>query len=806
MIPRDIAREIVEGSAVLLKNDAHLLPLNPKKPVAFFGRAAYDMIISGSGSGAARGTEKDDLIACCKDEGICTEASVEQFYKDAFAALPPPEPFDFSKLGEMVTSGLMYEIFGTYQAPTEEFAVPSDVIEKSRENTDTAVLVIGRSSGGEECDRHLDGDYYCTDSEKALIDQVCSAYENVAVVLNVNGLIDLSWTKAYPSVKAVLFLGIPGETGGSALARILSGKVNPSGKMTVTVAENYDDYPAARDFSWDKPNPEKLLTYADYGLDAAENGSIGFEKSLVTVYKEDIYLGYRYFDSFNVKPLYPFGFGLSYTTFNVRFVGAEKKENGVLVSAEVKNTGDTAGKEVVQIYVSAGNTKSGRAHRELAGFEKTELLEPGEAQRVEILIPWRQLGCYVEAKAAYVIESGAYNLKLGTSSEDVKAVATVSVPEDILLEQCENRLQIKECNAGKIDFLHAENAAMVETETTITLLSGDVKPVVKAEYKVDIEPALKDFTTEELAALCVGYGPGIPFAALMNVELPNTASDENGKPLTTNSHPTGVNGYVSPAITEKGIESVYYKDGPAGVGLVAWPTEMLIGCCFDRKLARKFGDAVASECEPGQIDLWLAPAVNLHRHPLGGRNFEYYSEDPFLSGAYAVEVAKGAQENHPVLVCAKHFAVNEQETYRRGSLKKKFDAVDSVASERAIRELYLRPFEMLVKEGDMHCIMSSFNKINGTFAGGNKDLCTHILREEWGFDGAVVTDWGDMDYVVDGADAVAAGNDIVMPGGPPVIEQILKGFAEGRVTREELETAVSNLLSMLKRFNRYNRI
>ena len=456
MIPRDIAREVVEGSAVLLKNDAHLLPLKPSKPVAFFGCAAYDMVISGSGSGAARGTKKDNLIACCKEEGICTEAAVEQFYGDTFAAMPPPELPDFAKLGELVTSGLMYEIFGIYKAPEEEFAVPDCVIEKSCRNTDTAVLVIGRSSGGEECDRHLDGDYYCTASEKALIDQVCSAYENVVVVLNVNGLIDLSWTEAYPSVKSILFLGLPGETGGSALARILSGKVNPSGKMAVTIAEKYEDYPTALDFSWDKPNPEHLLTYADYGLSAAENGSVGFEKSLVTVYKEDIYLGYRYFESFGVKPLYPFGFGLSYTTFDVRYTGAQKKESGVLVSAEVRNTGDTAGKEVVQIYVSAGNTKSNRAHIELAGFEKTELLQPGEIQQVEILIPWRQLGCYKEKKAAYVIETGLYGLKIGTSSANTETVVSVYVPEEILLEQCSNRLALKDCNAGKIDFLHTE--------------------------------------------------------------------------------------------------------------------------------------------------------------------------------------------------------------------------------------------------------------------------------------------------------------------------------------------------------------
>ena len=209
----------------------------------------------------------------------------------------------------------------------------------------------------------------------------------------------------------------------------------------------------------------------------------------------------------------------------------------------------------------------------------------------------------------------------------------------------------------------------------------------------------------------------------------------------------------------------------------------------------------------GKVDVWLAPAINLHRHPLGGRNFEYYSEDPVLAGAMAAAVLQGLQENHNVLGCAKHFAANEQETYRRGSAKVKnglpaFDAVDSILSQRALRELYLKPFQVAVEEGGLHCLMTSFNKVNGTFAGGSKDLCTHILREEWGFDGAVVTDWGDMDIVVDGADAVAAGNDVVMPGGPPVIQQILKGLEEGRLTRQEMEAAVGHLLSMVKRLGR----
>ncbi len=265
------------------------------------------------------------------------------------------------------------------------------------------------------------------------------------------------------------------------------------------------------------------------------------------------------------------------------------------------------------------------------------------------------------------------------------------------------------------------------------------------------------------------------------------------------SRQTGHNGYVSPAIESEGIASVFYKDGPAGIGEVAWPTQMLAACAFDREIWYAFGNAVGAECEKQQVDVWLAPAVNLQRHPLGGRNFEYFSEDPYLTGICACEITRGVQENHPVIVCPKHFAVNEQETFRRGSGKKQYDAVDSIISERAARELYLKPFEMLVKNAGVLCMMTSFNKINGTFAAGNADLCTHILRDEWGYEGFVVTDWGDMDVVVDGADAVAAGNDIVMPGGPPVIAQILDGYRKGSLTRAAMELAVCRLLDTAER-------
>ncbi len=809
MDTRKMARKIAENSIVLLKNEESLLPFAQHKKIAFFGRAQTSLIISGNGSGAAQGEKQSDLLEECAARELQPVSSLKQFYREqaANAVKSQETGMDFSKLKEMVNSGLMYEIFGKYSPPAEEFPVPDELVKDSAKETDTAVLVLGRQSGGEECDRHLQGDYYLTDSERKLVEQVCGAFAKVVVVLNANGLLDLSWLSNYPSIKSVLFIGIPGEEGPAALANILCGRVNPSGKLAVTIAERYEDYPTAKNFSWDKDHPDTILTYEDYGLSAEENGSVGFEKSPVTVYQEDIYLGYRYFDSFRKQPLFPFGFGLSYTSFSLSGTAVEKGKSGVAVSAFVKNTGDFPGRQVIQLYVSAVGTKSRRAYQELRDFAKTKELRPGESEQLSVFLPWEELACYVEESAAYAIEKGEYLLRLGDSSANTQVVGKVIVEDDMITLQCQNRLGLKDCNRGKINFLtgEADAASAPDAIKTLTLSPDDLAPA-SDKFADEIEPALKGFSTEQLAALCVGYGPGTPFAAFGDPDAPCTVFDQDGRPVTANDHPAGFSGYVSPAIESKGISSIFYKDGPAGVGKIAWPTEMLAACCFDRALLEEFGDAAGQECEELQVDVWLAPALNLHRHPLGGRNFEYYSEDPYLTGACACAVARGVQENHPVLVCAKHFAVNEQETYRRGSSKKNYDAADSILTERAARELYLKPFEMLARAGLLHSVMTSFNKINGVFAGGNKDLCTHILREEWGFDGAVVTDWGDMDVVVDGADAVAAGNDIVMPGGPPVIAQILGGCEEGRVTREQLEKAVSHHLNVLRKFGKYARV
>lgn len=636
--------------------------------------------------------------------------------------------------------------------------------------------------------------------------------------MNVNGLIDLSWVRKYANIKSLLFIGIPGEEGASALAGILTGETNPSGKLAVTIAEHYEDYPSADHFSWDKEHLENVLDYESYGLSSEENGSTGFSKSPVSVYWEDIYTGYRYFDTFGKPVLYPFGYGLSYTEFAISDASAEKQNGGIMVTANVKNIGEISGKEVIQVYLSKVNPAEGveRPYQELKGFEKTADLAPGEKEKVKIWIPWRELAVYDEGRAAWVIESGDYLLKMGNSSRDTSLVGMVRLGDTVLTEQCANRMIILECNRDKLSFLTQKDYAGCHLEdrcekkpdggvTGMAVISVTEEDILAGgesrQAEKETQQNLPELSIEELASLCVGYGPGTPFAAVGDRSDPSAIFDGEGKPITTNNHPTGYPGYVSPAIEEKGIKSIFYKDGPAGIGGIAWPTEMLIACSFDRKLWQMFGDAVGKECEDQQVNVWLAPAVNLHRNPLCGRNFEYFSEDPYLTGVCACEITKGVQNGRPVIVCPKHFAANEQETFRRGNAGKKVDAVDSILTERSARELYLKPFEMLVREAHIACIMTSFNKINGVFAGGSKDLCTRILREEWGFDGAVVTDWGDMDIVVDGADAVAAGNDIVMPGGPPVIRQILKGYEEGRVTREEMETAAGHLLCMIRRIH-----
>lgn len=815
----ELAVRMVEDSVVLLKNEEKCLPLN-EGTAAFFGRAAYRPYISGSGSGdAGRGKTVISLADACRTAGILPEQEIYDFYRDYLSREVREDPFEvfkkaFAQGADLVASGVIYEFFGRYNPQEKEAEVPLDQIRKAAGNTNTAVYVLGRVTGGEECDRRLTDDFYLLEGEKHFLDQLCQAFSKVILVLNVNGMVDLSWINTLPQVKAILFAGLPGEMGAMGIARVLSGAVSPSGKMAFTMAPDYKDYPTAEDFSYNKDEPDSILEYKDYGLDARANGSTGFEKSPVTVYKEGIYLGYRYFDTFGGNVLYPFGFGLSYAKMEIQDVTVSLKDPGIQVCALVKNGSDPdekiAGREVVQVYVSKPEKSLDQPYQEFVGCKKTLPLFPGKTEPVAIFVPWRELASYDEKSQAWLMEAGDYVIRVGNSSRNTIPAAVLRLTASVVLEKTGRALALNPANEGKIPFLSSKSRKIpyeVPGESVPVLLAEPERIKINKTFDIketseELSDLPKKMTVPELAVLANGYGPGLPFGG-MGTSASSSIQYEDGTDIGVSTHKTGTPGYISPGLMKYGIPSVYYKDGPAGVGKIAWPTEMLIACSFDEDMAYAFGAACGQEADELLVDSWLGPALNLQRNPLGGRNFEYFSEDPFLSGLLGAAIARGAGENCKTTVCPKHFAVNEQETYRRGSLKKSIDAVDSILTERIAREMYLKPFEMVIKTGQVRTLMTAFNKINGVFAAGNKDLCTKILRNEWGYDGVVVTDWGDMDIVVDGADAVAAGNDVIMPGGPPVIRQVLKGYEEGRVTRAQLELAAEHLLNFVCKSQSY---
>ena len=806
-----LAKTIAEESFVLLKNQGKCLPLS-KGTVAFFGRACKKPILGGMGSGMSfRGKEIPSIVKACKEAGLSPVPLLDEFYEAVKMAEKVYDPMaELAKAGaELVASGEIYDIFGQYHAQPEEPEVSEELVRQAAKQTDTAVWVLGRGAGGEECDRRLENDYYLQESERRLLEKINRFFSRVVILINSNGMIDASWIDSYENIRAALYIGAAGEGGPAAAAAILTGKTSPSGKLSFTIAKAYEDYPAASHFSFDKDRPDTILEYKSYGLDAAENGSRGFKKSPVTVYQEGIYLGYRYFDSFGKEVLYPFGFGLSYAEFSITDYKIKKEKAALQISAVVRNISEKAsGKEVMQVYISAPSVRLEQPWQRFAGCVKTALLLPGEAERVTLTIPLRELSSYEEESAAWILEEGCYWVRIGNSSRNTHIAGALLVEQRIVCEQAENILPLRQENREKLCFLSAEGEASVtcgeeqaekEQVEVLQLREQDFLGERGREGREEASVTVPDgLSLEQLAAMAVGYGPGLPFGGLLSGE-PCTICNGEGKDITVMTHPSKAYGYVSPALPEYGIPSVRYKDGPAGVGMTAWPTAMLLACCCNGELLTAFGEACGYEARLQGVDSWLAPGLNLLRHPLGGRNFEYFSEDPYLTGWCGSLICQGAAHNPGLTACPKHLALNGQETYRRGSARQRIDAVDSIVQERAARELYLKPFEMVIKSSPVRTIMTAFNKINGVFAAGSYDLCTKLLRGEWGYRGVVITDWGDMDIVADGADAVAAGNDVIMPGGPPVIRQILAGCEEGRVTGEQLLKAVSHLLYFVER-------
>lgn len=769
----DLSRKAAAEGMVLLKNEKEFLPFQKGKKLAVFGKACVDYVKGGGGSG-------DVTVACTRNlmEGLRIkeqEGKVQIFW-------PAAEYYEKEVKKQ-------YEE-GYCPGMTVEPQVSEKLLREGRAFTDTALVTICRYSGegwdrksildttpdaGEEDLARLsarlfeNGDFCLTEAEKEMVAKVKSAFPNVAVVLNTGGMMDTSWFKDDPGISAVLLAWQGGMEGGLAAADILCGDVNPSGKLTDTFAEALEDYPSTE----------------------------GFHESLDYVnYEEDIYVGYRYFETFpeaRKKVIYPFGFGLSYTDFEIQTKDLAVTEDEIKIKVEVTNLGQREGKEVVQVYYSAPQGKLGKPALELGAFQKTRLLAPGETQTMRLSVPVSYMASFDDlgkiSRSAYVLEAGTYSFYVGNSSENLKKwgqewnlsqdkvlcrltskCAPCQLPKRLTGDGSYEMLPVRETEKEPLGLPKQDKELLEGMEPAdrgygqMSRRDRDKKHLLSevAEGKLSLDEFMKQLSVEELAELLGGQ--------------PNTGV---------------ANTYGMGNLRDYGVPNVMTADGPAGLRIqpqchvytTAWPCATMLACTWNPDLVEEIGAAGASEVKENNIGIWLTPAMNIHRSPLCGRNFEYYSEDPLIAGKMGAAMVRGIQSQH-IAASAKHFACNNKESNRKDS--------DSRVSERALREIYLKGFEIVVKEGDPWTIMSSYNLINGHRASENKELLTGILREEWGFKGIVTTDWWTRG---EHYKETKAGNDIKMGCGYP--DRLLTALEKGLITREEMEICARRILEMI---------
>ena len=778
-------RAAVEG-IVLLENDG-ALPLG-KGRVALFGAGGAMTCKGGTGSGEVNerhsvtieeGLEQAGFTVATKpwlDAYRLRYAEAERAYGEAFR--------------KRLSRFNITEVINLMQSP---FCAPvgQDITQEDIQNadTDTCLYVVTRQAG-EGSDRKLDKqEYSLTEAEREQIALCACSFARFVLVLNVGGPFDLEFLNEIPGIRAVVFYAQQGGMGGLALADLLSGKHTPSGKLADSWAKRYDDLPFARDYSYLNGNLEQ-----EY-------------------YREGIYVGYRYFDTFGVAPRYPFGYGLSYTQFAVAYEQIAVEERQIALQVRVTNTGTFAGKETVQLYVACPQTVTlPKEAKRLVAFEKTAVLQPGEEQKLTLRFAADDLASYREADAVTVLEQGNYVLHLGNSSRNLKTVAAVRVKAEQILRKhkplCVPAAPVEELSAPVI---------AKETQDLPVMELPDI-PAVTYDYR---EPAPKELdvplTKKQQAQLCVGGG----MFSFRHYDAPGAAGVTTGKLLKQGipqrslaDGPAGVrlqqqsvrlkNGHIKPV--EPALAAMKYlpdfikkflcADPKQGQVLyqftTAFPVELALAQTWNKALLEEVGRAVGAEMEAYGVGYWLAPALNIHRNPLCGRNFEYYSEDPLLSGQMAAAVTKGVQSVPGRFVTIKHFACNNQEDNR--------NRTNANVSQRVLREIYLRGFEIAVKEGKPEAVMSSYNKLNGVYTPNSHDLLTDILRCEWGFEGFVMTDWLSTGRgLADDGAWIAAGNDLIMPGGSGNVRHVLAALRRGKITPEQLRRCAANVLCSLRR-------
>ncbi|MBQ7037295.1 MAG: glycoside hydrolase family 3 C-terminal domain-containing protein [Clostridia bacterium] len=734
-----LSREAAGEGIVLLKNNDKTLPLAKGTKVAIFGKAQIDYVKGGGGSGDVHSAYVRNIY-----EGLKLSEKVEIF--DALSLFYQEQVLAAYKNGEQ--PGML-----------REPAIPEELLAKARAFTDTAIITINRYSS-EFWDRKGDGSdpyFELSLGEKEMVASVCDSFANVIVLLNTGAMIDTVWFEVSDKISAAVMIWQGGMEGGSATADILTGAVTPSGKLVDTCARTLGDYPTTEGFH---QSPDYVK------------------------YTEDIFVGYRYFETIpgaQEKVVYPFGYGLSYTEFEMDRIRASVVGEKIFVSVTVKNTGTYCGKEVVQVYYGAPEGKITKPRRVLCAFQKTKLLSPGEEETLYMQFDIDAMASYDDMgsieKSAYVMERGRYRIFVGGNVRDAKEIDFVyELSENKICKKCTEYLR-PTCLGKRLlasgEFLAVPDGAYTpkvfentyHCETKIPAEGEEKKQLIDVwEGKVSLDDFIAQLTDFEMLELLVGQ---------RNTGVSNTGGMGN-----------------KPAY---GIPSPMTIDGPAGVRInpstgvrtTAFPVATMLACTWNTDLLERIGAAGALEAKENNLSMWLTPALNIHRSPLCGRNFEYYSEDPFVAGKMAAAMVRGIQ-SQKIVATPKHFACNNKETNRKES--------NSVLSERALREIYLKGFEICVKESAPKLIMTAYNLINDVRASESAELLTGILREEWGFRGLITTDWHNT---AEKSAEVRAGNDIRMPSRANDGKHDYIDTISVKNTRNELAICVKRLLELI---------
>lgn len=774
------ARQAVAEGQVLLLNQNHVLPLPKGSHVAVFGRMQLHYYKSGTGSGGMVNVNKVTGILEALEES--EDVQVYEPLVGVYREWEKDHPFD---------EGVGW---GNEPWSQEEMELNEALVEEAAEKNEYAIVILARTAGEDKDNKMLEGAYCLTSIEEDMLQKVRKSFAKMIVLLNTGNIMDMSFMDQYRP-DAVMYVWQGGMIGGLGTVDVLTGKVCPSGRLSDTIAAQMSDYPADPYFG-------------------------GLEQNL---YVEDIYVGYRYFESAaKSKVLYPFGFGLSYTTFSMEADGFSYAENQVSFVMKVTNTGSVAGKEVVQVYAKAPLGKLGKPARVLIDFKKTKELMPGECETLTFAIPTSVFASYNEVSTAgmpvgWVLEAGEYTIYAGGNVRDVYAVGSFTLDELQIVEECRNALapttafkRMKMTAANE----HAEAAGVYEIameEVPLRVVSPEEKrnaelpegceitgdrgiklADVKAG-KATLDEFVAQLTEEELASIVRGEGMGSPKVTA------GTAAAFGG---------------VTKSLLEKGIPCGCCDDGPSGMrldsGMKAFslPNGTLLACTFNTQLNEELYAFTAVEMIKNRVDILLGPGMNIHRHPLNGRNFEYFSEDPLLTGKIAAAQVRGLK-SAGVTGSLKHFCGNNQETRRHTS--------NSIISERALREIYLRGFEIAVKEAKADAVMTTYGPVNGIWTSSNYDLVTDILRKQWGFEGVAMTDWwayvcreGDKPAKTDFATMVKAQNDLYMvcpdseknEHGDNTVESL----HDGSLTLGELQRCAKNICRFMMNTHAFMRM